>query len=106
MSSSFCYAILSGGRSVQMGQDKSLLVADGASIIERIVDDIRTFANTCDKLLICSGEKRDAQLSNQNFDYLDDYLTDYQCPLSGQDFLNLNTKDGFEKALQAFKHAS
>jgi len=80
---SFCYAILCGGRSVRMGQDKALLSANGTPIIERIVNDINHMPNLCENLFICSGKKMYAQLSNHKVDYLDDYLADYQGPLSG-----------------------
>ena len=82
-SASFCYAVLCGGRSVRMGQDKALLLADGTPIIERIVNDINLMPNLCERLFICSGEKTYAQLSNHKVDYLDDYLADHQGPLSG-----------------------
>ena len=78
----FSYAILSGGRSARMGQDKSLLVAEGAPIIERIVDDISDLPHASNSLYICAGEKRYAQLDSKNLHYVDDYLTDYQGPLS------------------------
>ena len=80
---SFCYAVLSGGKSSRMGRDKSLLSIDGQSIIERIVGDIQSFTAQRDYLYLCSGAKRYHQLDNQNLNYLDDYLADCQGPLSG-----------------------
>lgn len=80
---SFSYAVLSGGKSVRMGQDKSLLVADGTPIIERIVNDIKDLPNPSDSLFMCAGETRYSQLDNENLSYLDDYLADYQGPLAG-----------------------
>lgn len=80
---SFCYAILCGGKSRRMGRDKSLLTIDGQSIIERVVNDLNTSIPIQSTPLICSASKRYSQLANQNIQYLDDYLTDYQGPLSG-----------------------
>lgn len=80
---SFCYAILCGGKSQRMGRDKSLLTIDGQSIIERVVNDLDAFIPTKSKPLICSASKRYSQLANKNIQYIDDYLTDYQGPLSG-----------------------
>ncbi len=82
MTSSFCYAILCGGKSLRMGQDKSLLEAEGTPIIQRIVNNLGAIPDKYEKLFICSGDKRYAQLDNKNLFYLDDYLTDYQGPLS------------------------
>lgn len=78
----FCYAVLCGGQSRRMGQDKALLLADGTAIIERVVNDINSLPNAYDKLFVCSGGKKYPQLSNQNINYLADYLADYQGPLS------------------------
>lgn len=80
---SFCYAVLSGGKSSRMGRDKSLLSVDGQSIIERVVTDIQSFVTGQDQLYLCSGEKRYDQLVDKPLNYLDDYLADYQGPLSG-----------------------
>ena len=80
---SFCYAILAGGKSSRMGRDKSLLTVDGQSIIERVVDNIKTIIPQQDRLLVCSASKRYSQFASENINYLDDYLTDYQGPLSG-----------------------
>lgn len=80
---SFCYAILCGGQSRRMGQDKSLLTVDGQSIIERVVNDLKTSMPVQTPLLMCSASKRYSQLANDNLHYLDDYLADYQGPLSG-----------------------
>ena len=55
----------------------------GTPIIERIVNDINHMPNLCENLFICSGKKMYAQLSSHKVDYLDDYLADYQGPLSG-----------------------
>lgn len=78
----FCYAILCGGQSRRMGQDKALLLADGTAIIERVVNDINSLPNAYEKHFVCSGGKKYPQLSNQNINYLADYLADYQGPLS------------------------
>ena len=70
---SFCYAILCGGQSRRMGQDKSLLTVDGQSIIERVVNDLKTSVPIQTPLLMCSASKRYSQLANDNLHYLDDY---------------------------------
>jgi molybdopterin-guanine dinucleotide biosynthesis protein A len=80
---SFCYAVLCGGKSLRMGHDKALLLAYGRPIIERIVDDIEIASDLCERLFICSGEKKYAHLRGKNLNYLGDYLTDHQGPLSG-----------------------
>lgn len=80
---SFCYAVLCGGKSVRMGQDKALLLTNDTPIIERIVNDIKVAPDHCEKLFICSGKKTYIQLSNHKVDYLDDYLADHQGPLAG-----------------------
>ena len=79
---SFCYAVLSGGKSSRMGRDKSLLSVDGQSIVERVVGDIQGFTAVQEQLYLCSGGKRYSQLDSENLIYLDDYLADYQGPLS------------------------
>jgi len=80
---SFCYAILAGGKSSRMGRDKSLLTVDGQSIIERVVHDVKASIPIQSPLLICSASKRYSQLTDENIHYLEDYLQDYQGPLSG-----------------------
>ena len=79
---SYCYAVLSGGKSSRMGRDKSLLSIDGQSIVERVVGDIQNFTTAQEQLYLCSGGKRYSQLGSENLIYLDDYLADYQGPLS------------------------
>jgi len=79
---SYCYAVLSGGKSSRMGRDKSLLSIDGQSIVERVVGDIQSFTTAQEQLYLCSGGKRYSQLGSENLIYLDDYLADYQGPLS------------------------
>ena len=80
--SAFCYAIFSGGKSGRMGYNKALLSINGQTLIERIVEDIQHSQPVDGDTFICSDTKKYTQLRDDSLIYIEDYLNQYQGPLS------------------------
>lgn len=64
-------AILAGGNSFRMGQDKAALHHDGPSLIERQVSDLRYLSESL-PIFICSGSRRYVELNVHNVRHVSD----------------------------------
>lgn len=82
--SSINFALLCGGESQRMGEDKALLKFDGHTLIERICENIEPLIENrfVDELLILSNNKRYDIIEKYKPIYLDDFIPDSQGPLS------------------------
>jgi len=74
-------AILAGGDSQRMGEDKAALGDGGASLIERQVKDLRTLSEAL-PILICSGSRRYEALNTYDVRHVPDSLNSAG-PLAG-----------------------
>ena len=74
-------AILAGGDSHRMGEDKAALGDNGASLIERQVKDLRDLSEAL-PILICSGSKRYEALNTYDVRHVPDSLNSAG-PLAG-----------------------
>ena len=74
-------AILAGGNSYRMGQDKAALHHDGPSLIERQVSDLRYLSESL-PIFICSGSRRYAELDAYEVRHIPDAVNSAG-PLAG-----------------------
>lgn len=74
-------AILAGGDSQRMGEDKAALGDDDSSLIERQVKDLRDLSQSL-PILICSGSRRYEVLNTYNVRHVPDLLNSAG-PLAG-----------------------
>ena len=74
-------AILAGGNSQRMGEDKAAIGNDDLSLIERQVSDLRDLSQSL-PILICSGHRRYEALHNYDVRYVPDSLNSTG-PLAG-----------------------
>ena len=74
-------AILAGGDSQRMGEDKAALGDKGASLIERQAKDLRDLSQSL-PILICSGSRRYDALNTYDVRHVSDSLN-FTGPLGG-----------------------